>query len=229
VTADENDAPLRHAALAALGEIAAEVAHELRNLLQVVSSSAFVARLEVDRGDTVTARAHIGKVERSARLAHALVDDLLSLARGESLHKEGVSVAGVVSAARADFAEGAARWEDTLMPADLELRAHPRLLERLLHALYENAVLAAAPRAPTVSTRAVAEGERVVFVVSDDGPGVPPAIAARLFEPLVTGRSGGTGLGLALARRIVSAHGGTLALDAPVPGQGASFRFELPR
>jgi signal transduction histidine kinase len=192
-----------------------------------------VARLEVDRGDTVTARAHIVKVERSGRLAHALVDDLLSLARGESLHKEVVPAAAVVSGARADFAADAARWDDALLPADLELHAHPRLLERLLHALYENAVLAAAPRAPTVSTRVstrvVAEGERVVFVVSDDGPGVPPAIAATLFEPLVTGRSGGTGLGLALARRIAAAHGGTLALDPPAPGQGASFRFELPR
>jgi signal transduction histidine kinase len=62
--------------------------------------------------------------------------------------------------------------------------------------------------------------------VADDGPGVPANIADRVFEPLVTSRPGGTGLGLALARRIAAAHGGSISL---VPGgAGATFRLELP-
>jgi signal transduction histidine kinase len=65
---------------------------------------------------------------------------------------------------------------------------------------------------PTVVTRARVDGDWTVLQVEDDGPGVAAAIAARIFEPLVTGRSGGTGLGLALARRIAAAHGGTIAL-----------------
>jgi signal transduction histidine kinase len=63
--------------------------------------------------------------------------------------------------------------------------------------------------------------------IADDGPGVPEAIVARIFEPLVTGREGGSGLGLALARRIATAHGGTLKLAAS-GGGGATFRVELP-
>jgi signal transduction histidine kinase len=221
------DAPSR---LAALGEIAAEVAHELRNLLAVITSSAFVARIEVDRGDAAAARMHVVKVEHSARTAQALVDDLMALAREEPVPKERTRVADVLGAARADLG-GAAAWDDALCPPEVEVRAHPRLLGRLLHALFENAVLASAPRHPRIATRVAVTGDRVVFEVSDDGPGVPEAIAARIFEPLVTGRAGGSGLGLALARRIALAHGGTLVLVPPEEASehvGATFRLHLP-
>jgi signal transduction histidine kinase len=223
-----DDVPRR---LVALGEIAAEVAHELRNLLQVVSSSAFVARVEIDRGETGAARSHVVKVEHSARVAHALVDDLLSLARGDAVQKEGMRVVDLLRAARSDLASTAARWDDILVPADIEVRAHPRLLSRLLHALFENAVHASTPRAPRITTRATLERDRVVLEVSDDGPGVPATIAARIFEPLVTGRAGGSGLGLALAARIARAHGATLRLverEPPPSASGATFRLELP-
>ena len=119
-----------------------------------------------------------------------------------------------------------AHWEDAIEPHDLRVRAHPGLLTRLLHVLYDNAIQAAAPRAPRISTRARASSGRVVVDVADDGPGVPAHIAARVFEPLVTARPGGTGLGLALARRIAAAHGGSIVLVAD--GPGATFRVDLP-
>jgi signal transduction histidine kinase len=79
---------------------------------------------------------------------------------------------------------------------------------------------------PSIATRARRTSERVIIEVADDGPGVPRDIATTIFDPLVTARPGGTGLGLALARRIVAAHGGSITLvDA---GPGATFRIELP-
>jgi signal transduction histidine kinase len=211
--------------LAVVGEIAAEVAHELRNVLQVISASAYVARQEAAKGDAAATVPHVAKIEKNARIAHAIVDDLMALARGETLHSEPVLLAEVVVSARADLADGAADWVDALDPTELRVRAHPGLLGRLLHVLYDNAVQASAPRAPRIETRAYAESGRVVIEVSDDGPGVPPEIADRVFEPLVTARPGGTGLGLALARRIATAHGGTIDLGH---GPGARFRIELP-
>jgi signal transduction histidine kinase len=209
-----------------MGEIAAEVAHELRNVLQVISASAYVARHEVARGDAAAALPHVTKIENNARIAHGIVDDLMALARGETLRSEPVLIAEVVVASRWDMAVGAATWQDAVTPHDLRVRAHAGLLARLLHVLYENAVHASAPRAPRVVTRARIDGGRVVVEVSDDGPGVPPEIAPHVFEPLVTARPGGTGLGLALARRIATAHGGTIALVAAEGG--AKFRIELP-
>ncbi|HEX8793189.1 MAG TPA: HAMP domain-containing sensor histidine kinase [Polyangiaceae bacterium] len=211
--------------LAVVGEIAAEVAHELRNVLQVISASAYVARQEAARGDAAATVPHVSKIEKNARIAHAIVDDLMALARGETLHSEPVLLAEVVVSARADLPDGAADWVDALDPTDLRVRAHPGLLGRLLHVLYDNAVQASAPRAPRIATSARGDSGRVVIEVSDDGPGVPPEIADRVFEPLVTARPGGTGLGLALARRIATAHGGTIDLGN---GPGACFRIELP-
>ncbi|MGH7295657.1 MAG: sensor histidine kinase [Polyangiaceae bacterium] len=212
--------------LAAVGEIAAEVAHELRNVLQVISASAYVARQEAARGEAAATLPHVAKIEKNARIAHGIVDDLMSLARADALHSEAVLLAEVVVGSRSELVAGMADWDDAIDPHDLRVRAHPGLLTRLLHVLYENAIHASAPRVPRITTRARAAGGRVTIDVSDDGPGVPAQIADRVFEPLVTARPGGTGLGLALARRIAAAHGGSITLVLGRPG--ATFRLDLP-
>lgn len=220
----------RQERLAAIGEIAAEVAHELRNALQIVSANVYLARQ-----NPAGAEPHLAKIERSARLAHGIVDDLMALARGEPAHAEPVRLADVLMVAREMLPEPGADFEDAIAPHDLMVRAHLGLASRLLHALYENAIKAAASpeRRPRIVTRAGARTEGgkacVVIEVSDDGPGVPSEIAATLFEPLVTARQGGTGLGLALARRIADAHGGSIRLAA-ANGEtgGASFAVVFP-
>lgn len=229
-TADDEHARER---FIAIGEIAAEVAHELRNALQVITASAYVARQNPS-----ASAPHITKIERHARLAHSIVDDLMSLARGEPAHAEPVLLYDVLVAARAEIGTGTARWNDAITPADVRIRAHAGLVTRLFHALYENAIHASSPQAPTITTRAWIEAHSIVIEVGDDGPGVPAEIASNIFDPLVTGREGGTGLGLAMARRIAAAHAGGLSLVstdvvaevAEVPSQtGATFRVTLPR
>jgi signal transduction histidine kinase len=207
--------------LAAIGEIAAEVAHELRNALQIVSANVYLARQNLAASEP-----HLAKIERSARLAHSIVDDLMALARGEPAHAEPVVLVDILLLARELLPEPGGEFEDVVSPKSLEVRAHSGLASRMLHTLYENAIRAAAPRRAHILTRATKQGPRITIEVSDDGPGVPPDIAATLFEPLVTARVGGTGLGLALARRIAAAHGGTITL-AP-SAVGACFRIELP-
>ena len=214
----------KQARLVAIGEIAAEVAHELRNALQIISANVYLAKQDLTKSEP-----HLGKIERSARLAHGIIDDLMALARGEPAHAEPVLFVEVMVASREDLPEAGAIFEDLIAPVRLEVRAHQGLLARCLHVLYENAIAASAPRAPTIVTRAWAENGQVVIEVADDGPGVPVEIASTIFEPLVTARAGGTGLGLALARRVVAAHAGTIALlDNGAGHTGATFRVELP-
>lgn len=225
---ESSDAAHTQRRLAAIGEIAAEIAHELRNLLQVVASSGYAARLALNKSDVDTAQPLVAAIERTARTAHAIVDDLMALARGESLARETVLLSDVLAAAREDLAAFGAHWVDAVAPPGLELHAHPRLVARLLHVLYENAIQASATRTPTVTTRAHSVGACLVLEVADDGPGIPPDIADRVFDPLFTARSGGTGLGLALARRIAEAHGATLSLVRPASAdETCAFRLVL--
>jgi len=209
------------ARLSAIGEIAAGVAHELRNVLQVISANAYLARQSAQSGGD--AAPFLVKIEKNARVAQQIVDDLMALARGEPALAESVRIAQLTSSARDELELGVATFEDDL--EDLEVRAHHGLCVRLFHVLYDNAIQASKPRPPRIVTRARIEDGRVVVRVIDDGPGVPADIRGTLFDPLVTRRGGGTGLGLALARRIAEAHGATLALEDAAAGATFVIRF----
>lgn len=197
-----------------LGEIVGEIAHELRNTLQVVSTHAYMARQ-----DPGASAAHIAKIEKHTRLAQTIVDDVLGLARGEPVRVEATTLSEILALARAQLSATIAL--EVAGPAEpFAVEAHPLLLSRLFKVLLENAAQAGAKRVTIRATRPPA-----TIDVTDDGSGVPEDIRDAIFEPLVTRRDGGTGLGLALALRIAQAHGGTIAL---VPSaKGAHFRVTL--
>lgn len=208
--------------LAALGEIAGEIVHELRNALLVISASTYLAQK-----DPAASGPHLQKIERHARVAQAVVDGMMSLARGEALSTEPVLLDDVLASARSGLPNGA-NFVDEL--EGCIVHAHPTLLSRVFRCLFENAAQASSPRTPTVRTGIAVEGDKAIVTVTDDGPGVPESIRDRVFEPLVSARAGGTGLGLALARRIVNAHGGSIQLVASPDGSsGACFRIVLRR
>lgn len=205
-----------------LGEIAAEIAHELRNALQVISTSAYVAKTSSEK-----APAQLERIARTTTTAQKLIDDLLDLARGEVIAREPMAVAAAVVNAREHFEPGRLVFVDEL-DTTFKFPLHPRLFARVLSILFDNA-LAVSKAPPTVTTRIVGGDEEgaLVLEVEDDGPGVSAELGDRIFAPLVHGRAGGTGLGLALASRIVRAHGGTLSLVTLAP-LGARFRIVIP-
>src|SRR5207248_1931033 len=144
--------------------------------------------------------------------AQGIVDDLMALARGEAVHAEPMPVTDLLPLGREWLPSSAELTFDDSLAPNLKVRVHAGLGPRLLHVLYENAIKAKASR---ITTTARAVGSGVQIDITDNGPGVPEEIRDTLFDPLVSMRAGGSGLGLALARRIAIAHGGTIALVGP--------------
>lgn len=199
-----------------LGEVAGEAAHELRNALAVISGSATLLK-----GAKLTAAesAHLAKIERNARVAQGVLDALMALARGEAVRGAPVALASAMADARTEVA-GKAEYVDAV--GDLAVRGSDVLVARMFRVLYDNAIQAGAAR---IETRAREESGLVTIDVRDDGPGIPESIRATLFDPLVTTKPTGTGLGLALARRVARAHGGDIT--SPESASGAHFVITL--
>ncbi len=116
------------------------------------------------------------------------------------------------------------------IPPPFTMKAHPGAIERITTNLMRNASQAGATTVTMRASRPLPSGiGGVVIDVIDDGPGLPPELRQRLFEPFAAGRKGGTGLGLAIVRDLVQAHNGSVRLADAAGAAGAHFRIELPR
>jgi two-component system, OmpR family, sensor histidine kinase KdpD len=215
------------------------VSHDLRSPLTAISAAGEAvgsASLQEDERKEMAA-----VIQEEARRLSRLVDNLLDLSRLEAgaaePRREWMSVEEVIGSALAELTP--MRAEDFALSIDHDLplvRADSAQLERALVNVLENARRHSAGHTVSVRARAVrplaGEGGRLIVRVVDRGPGIPPAQLERVFEPFYrAGTSGtghrGSGLGLAIARGFTEANGGTLHVES-LPGQGATFVFELP-
>ncbi|MEG1203623.1 MAG: ATP-binding protein, partial [Comamonas sp.] len=178
------------------------------------------------------------QIRNQAQAMQQLVDNLLAMARlqqgGVHLKREWLPVDELVGSALRQMRE---RLPDHLvrteLPADLPLlQVDAVLMERVLVNLLDNAAKYT-PADTTITISALIDGNDCVLTLEDNGPGFPVHMAPeQLFEPFIRGVTesavSGMGLGLALAQRIVQAHGGRLAAKAALPGPGTVFTVSLP-
>lgn len=217
---------LESEALASVGRMAASVAHEVRNPLGVIRASATVLEEELRGDDPDVARSCAFIRDEVARL-DAFVGKLLGYARANELTVASVDPRELLRRAADLSASAAAAPTITVSAGSAQLDAE--LLIPAVVNLVQNAQQAAVERV-AIDARAVAGA--LVIDIRDDGPGVAAADQARLFEPFFTTKRTGTGLGLAMARKLVRAHGGTLeymtGLGLGAGGAGACFRATIP-
>lgn len=199
----------------------AETSHELRTPL--TSLRGFLGRARRTAGPG--AARDLADAERIATSMVRLVEDLLELSRGRLVREIAPHLVDVgrevVAPVVAEF-EGVRGSGDD----DVLVLGEPERLRQALRNLVANAVRAAG-RGGTVQVRGSADAREARIEVRDDGPGIDPAVAERLFEPFRTGPGGGTGLGLAIAHQLVTAHGGRLEVRSR-PGE-TTFVISLPR
>jgi signal transduction histidine kinase len=209
--------------LAAIGRVAAGVAHEIRNPIAAMRLKAENALAgDSSRKDEALAMI-IGQISRLDRL----LKRLLSLTERDPPQRRDTPLAELLGTSiRAH--------RDLARTKNLELAVHAGVptafidgeqMGRALDNLVLNAI-EAAPEHSTILLSARRDRDTLVIAVHDEGPGPPPAIRQQLFEPFVTGRPDGTGLGLSLVREIANAHGGTARLAEGLPG--TAFEILVP-
>lgn len=213
--------------LAALGELTASIAHELRTPVSGITGAAEIVSRENVAQET---RAEFAEILRQeARRLERFVRGILDFARTHQPEVSEVNVREVAERVFALVRKEAERAGVSLAnesPGDIHLRADPFLLEQILLNLTLNAVQAM-PSGGTVRVGAFARGGELVVLVSDEGPGMSAEERERAFEPFFTTKSSGTGLGLSIVRRIVRRMGGEVAVRSS-PGQGTQFAVTLP-
>jgi signal transduction histidine kinase len=218
----------RRRRLASLGELAAGVAHEVRNPLGAIQLYSGLLRSEFAQMDS--ALQLIEKIETGIRAIDGVVQDALALApRSESFAV--CSMRGVLDGARdvcrQTLRDRRVRLRIALDDESVHVMGEPGALQRIFVNLIANAAEAAPPRS-TVTVRSGAPQDGLLTLrVEDEGPGFPEGLLDRIFDPFVTTKEHGTGLGLTIVHRLVEAHGGQIHARNRA-GCGAEFTIALP-
>jgi two-component system, NtrC family, sensor histidine kinase HydH len=212
--------------LSTFGQLVASIGHELRNPLGVIETSLYLLRGKV--GDEPRADKHLTRIGQQVQLANDIVTQLLDMIRDSPLDRQPCALAPVVRGA----AEAVSRPAGVSLALEgLEslppIQGDARQLRQVFVNLVENAVHAASPQGQVVVLGRELDDE-VEVAVEDSGGGVDPAVKGRLFEPLVTTKQKGIGLGLALVKRIVERHQGSIR-HRPAELGGACFAVRFPK
>ena len=223
--------------LAALGQLSAGLAHEIRNPLGVIKGAAEMLSQKV--ANTLPLASELaGYISSEVNRLNALVSRFLDFARPMSLEPRRLRISDVVDrsleSVHHQFPELKVKVERQYAAALPEISADEQLCERVFINLITNAYQAMAGRA---------DGERILRVgvapetsrgklgeaitIEDTGPGVPPELREQIFNPFFTSKKDGVGLGLSIVAKIVDAHRGWIKLESE-PGRGARFRVFLP-
>ena len=226
--------------LAALGEMAAAIAHEVKNPLAGIEVMAGVLKRQVASED---AQSILGDIIKEAKMANAIVVEVLDFVRPIRLQVERIQLADLVrdavSMAESHVPRGAIDVEIRL-PADLPpIQGDPHQLRQLFTNLLTNAfealngkgiVVITATHLPPEEESSAVEAHAapmMLIEVRDNGPGVPADLMDRIFSPFFTTKPQGSGLGLAIVRKIVDAHDGRIDVAA-LAEAGTRFRITLP-
>jgi signal transduction histidine kinase len=216
--------------VAAMGDVAAAFAHEVRNPLNAVSMGLQRLGTEFTPEPAETYARLVDLMQGEVGRLNTIVEQFIALARPLPLTPTRFAIDALAQEVAA-LVEGEARSAAVdvrvTVPDSLVLVADRDHMKQVLLNLVLNAIIAMKAGGGTVTLAAQAMRGRVALTVADTGPGIPPEVRPRIFDPYFTTRRDGLGLGLAIVRRIVEAHGGMVDVESE-PGRGALFRVSLP-
>jgi PAS domain S-box-containing protein len=232
---EERTARLRDAErLAGIGETAAMIGHDLRNPLQGLQYIVDLQKLRFEKFPPGKRSAEdwqkeaelFSKISELVYYMDKIVGDLQDYSRPLDPKRETVSVDKLIGDVLESLPRSDGKVEISTDLPELAVEVEPHLMHRVFSNLILNAIQAMPDGGILSITGSSADG-RVAISVRDTGTGIPDEMKDRLFSPLMTGKAKGTGLGLAVVKRIVDAHGGTITF-ASEKGKGTTFTVTLP-
>lgn len=227
---------LRARQLESLGVLAGGIAHDFNNFLTVVQGNIALAKIHL----ASDSRAHdvLDQAADACRQAASLANQLLTFAKGGAPVRRIVSMAGILRATVDLVSAGSNIAMELHLADDLwAAEVDPEQIRQALHNVLLNAREAlcgrgciqvrAANRVISTNSASQKAGSYVRISIDDDGPGIPPEILPKIFDPYFTTKTGGTGLGLATAYAIISRHEGHIGVES-IPGVRTCFTIDLP-
>jgi PAS domain S-box-containing protein len=221
---------VRKERLSALGQLTATMAHELRNPLSAIRNTLFAVK-EMAANKGVDLERPISRVERSVARCDRIINDLLDYTRVKELHLAEVTCDPWIDEVLSEQHLPAGIALERHLAADCVAAIDPERMRRVLINLIDNAAQAMpedARERKIIVTAAPVDEDHFEFAVADTGDGIAPDILPKVFEPLFSTKSFGTGLGLPMVKQIVEQHGGTISIASDV-GKGTKVVVRLKR
>jgi signal transduction histidine kinase len=219
--------------MAAYGTLVSGVAHEVRHPIFSLQAATYVLGEKLRERDDLATQLRI--LDRETKRMTALMDDLLEFAKPSALSLAEADPASILREAEETFRSAAAEPKPEVVPTSEQGLPRIQVDRRRLLQVFVNLMENARKHADgittiTLSAAAARDPEGapsgVVFVVTNDGAGMPEDVVRQIFEPFYT-TARGTGLGLAIVKRVVAEHGGTIDVES-APDRGTRFTFSIP-
>lgn len=217
--------------LAELGQIAAGIAHELRQPLGAIGAMAYLLRSSLagmDRDRGASAEKLLNDIDGELALAGRIITNLLDYVRRRQPLRSPVNLNRLVERQAAKLRlPPEIHAETSLSPALPHVLVDSLHIERVVHNLLENAIAAMRSTGGALTLSTYQAGPQVILEIRDTGEGIAEEIREKVFQPLFSTRERGAGLGLALTRRLLEANDAQISFTS-VPGQGTCFRLRFP-
>jgi len=232
-----HDHVLRVEKMATVGKMAAVVAHEINNPLSGILTYAKLLRKWLERGDTAGAKHNeamecLELIAGESRRCGELVKNLLTFSRTPAMNVQSTDLNALVERSvrvvQHQFELNGIQLQLSLLPGAPKVQCDPSQIEQVLLALIMNAI-DAMPRGGNlwITTNLRTSPERVEITVRDDGAGIPVDVLPQIFEPFLTTKESGVGLGLAISHGIIERHNGQIDVTSEL-GKGTTFTITLP-
>jgi signal transduction histidine kinase len=212
--------------LAAIGDLASMIGHDLRNPLQGIAGAAYYLRTRNDTPMDQTTHEMIDTIEKCVECSNKIVNDLLEYSREISIESTETTPKNLIEQSLQLIKIPQTVQIKNESENKPKLNVDQRKMEGVFKNIIQNA-FDAMPNGGTLSIRTQTNNDKVTFDFTDTGIGMSQETLSKLWTPLFTTKAKGMGFGLSICKRIIEAHGGTISVESTI-GKGSSLKVKLP-